>query len=147
MNKESNTYTFDIPMLHQAEDIVRQNGGESLPQAFALYAKEIVRQGRYPVIHEAAETVLSTSDYADRLAKVNKALDAVMCTLSQHSGIAAVRAQAAWDIRMLLAERRHCTNMLAEFASEKCNFLKLLSVGRGPELWKVWTHSFPQMTA
>jgi len=62
MNKDNNTYTFDIPMLHQAEDIVRRNGGNSLPQAFALYAEEIVRQGRYPVIHEA-KTALSANNY------------------------------------------------------------------------------------
>lgn len=121
MNKDNNTYTFDIPILRQAEDIVRRNGEESLPQAFPLYAEEIVRQDRYPVIHEA-KTALSANDYANRLAKVNEALDAVMYTLSHHSGIAAVRAQAAWDIRMLLAERRHCKNVLAELAEMKAQF-------------------------
>jgi len=120
MNKDSSN-TFDIPTLRQAEDIVRSNGGDSLPQAFALYAEEIVRQGRYPVIHET-ETAFSASDYANRLAKVNETLDAVMRTLSQHSGIAAVRAQAAWDIRMCLAERRHCKRMLAELANRKVQF-------------------------
>ena len=79
MNKDNNTYTFDIPMLRQAEDIVRRNGGDSLPQAFALYAEEIVRQGGYPVISEAEET-LSANNYAARLAKVNETIDAVMVT-------------------------------------------------------------------
>lgn len=120
MNK-NNTYTFNIPALRQAEDIVRRNGGGSLPQAFALYAEEIVCQDRYPVIHET-KTALSANDYADRLVKVNEALDAVMRTLSNQSGIAAVRAQAAWDIRMCLAERRHCKNMLAELAKRKSQF-------------------------
>lgn len=118
MSNDNNTYTFDIPMLRQAEDIVRQNGEESLPQEFPLYAEEIVRQDQYPVIHEA-KTALSANDYANRLAKVNEALDAVMYTLSHHSGIAAVRAQAAWDIRICLAERRHCKRMLAELAERK----------------------------
>jgi|GEM_PF-3540023 len=121
MNKDNSSYTFDIPTLRQAEDIVRSNGGDSLPQAFTLYAEEIVRQGRYPVIHEA-ETALSASEYAVRLAKVNETLDAVMRTLSQHSSIAAVRAQAAWDIRMCLAERRHCKQMLAELSERKLQF-------------------------
>lgn len=121
MNKDNNTYTFDIPTLRQAEDIVRRNGGDSLPQAFALYAEEIVCQDRYPVIHEAEET-LSANNYANRLAKVNEALDAVMRTLSHQSGIAAVRVQAAWDIQMCLAERRHCKRMLTELAERKAQF-------------------------
>lgn len=130
MNKDNNTYTFDIPMLHQAEDIVRRNGGDSLPQAFALYAEEIVRQDRYPVIHET-EAALSTSDYANRLIKVNEALDAVMRTLSNQSGIAAVRAQAAWDIRMCLAERRHCKNMLAEMSERNAQFPEVAARRKG----------------
>lgn len=121
MNKDNNTYTFDIPMLRQAEDIVRRNGGDSLPQAFALYAEEIVCQDRYPVFHDV-KTALSANDYADRLAKVNKALDDVMRTLSRQSGFAAVRVQAAWDIRMCLAERSHCKRMLAELAERKAQF-------------------------
>ena len=130
MNKDNNTYTFDIPMLRQAENIVRRNGGDSLPQAFALYAEEIVLQGQYPVLHEA-EAALSARDYIDRLAKVTEALDAVMRTLSRHSDIAAVRSQAAWDIRMCLAERRHCKRMLAELAERKVRFTEAAERRKG----------------
>jgi len=130
MKKEHSTYTFNIPMLRQAEDIVRRNGGESLPQAFALYAKEIVRQGQYPIIHES-KTALSANDYANRLAKVNESLDAVMCTLSHHSGIAAVRAQASWDIRMCLGERRHCKHMLAKLTERKEQFPEATECRKG----------------
>ncbi|BAK97761.1 hypothetical protein OBV_05630 [Oscillibacter valericigenes Sjm18-20] len=121
MNKDNSTYKFNIPALRQAEDIVQRNSGDSLPHAFTFYAEEIVHQGRYPAIHKA-ETALSANDYAYRLDKVNKALDAVMRTLSQHSSIAVVRAQAAWDIRMCLAERRHCKRMLADLAERKAQF-------------------------
>jgi len=87
---------------------------------------------------------LSASNYANRLAKVNEALDAVMRTLSHHSGIAAVRAQAAWDIRMLLTERRHCKKMLAELAERKVQFSEATARRKGAELWSSGLFRFPR---
>ena len=87
------------------------------------------RCGKSTILKMIMEKLQTQRDVpADRI--VSYRFDS-MRTLSNQSGIAAVRTQAAWDIRMCLAERRHCQRMLAELSERNAQFPEVAERRKG----------------